>query len=60
MKKYYIRDKLHIKILQAYYRFPENLRLIGNLSYGLSALAYVQPDVCLEIARQKQEIGILL
>jgi hypothetical protein len=36
------------------------LKLIGNLSYALSALAYVQPDVCLEITKQKQELTLLL
>lgn len=59
-KKAFIKEKLHIRLLQAGARFPENLKLIGNLSYALSAMAYVQPDVCLEVVRQKNEMGALL
>jgi hypothetical protein len=60
IKKAFIREKLHIRVLQAATRFPDNLKLVGNLSYALSALAYVQPDVCLEVVRQKQEMTLLL
>jgi hypothetical protein len=46
IKQYFLKDKLHIKILQAFSKYPENEKLVANVSYALSALAYMQPEAC--------------
>lgn len=41
------------------HKYPKNNKLFANLLYALSAMVYMQPEVCLELIKQRPELQLI-
>lgn len=46
-------------MLQLMHKYPKNNKLFANLLYALSAMVYMQPEVCLELIKQRPELQLI-
>jgi hypothetical protein len=54
IKAHYRDKKLHIYLLRLAATMTQNSKVLANVSYALSSLAYMQADVCIEVAAMTQ------
>jgi hypothetical protein len=56
----YFKNQIHTKILHSIDEYPENGKLIANISYALSSLVYKHLPVCYDLVKNQKDLHTLI
>lgn len=60
VKEAYFKNLVHSKILHSIAEYPENGKLIANISYALSSLVHKHLPVCYDLVKNQKDLHSLL